>query len=76
MDIPLDIEGTVTNSKKVGHTIKVIDDSDSTGGYLIFQWWRNSNGPNENFAFDSWVEDLSSLEQFFVESGWVVQWHA
>jgi len=54
--------------------VLVKDDTQSTGGFLIFEWWVGSAGPNRNDAFDSWVEDKKSLEQFFAESDWVVEW--
>ena len=54
----------------------VRDDFENTGGLLVFEWWENSIGPNANGAFDSWVEDVPSLEQFFAESAWVVEWES
>jgi hypothetical protein len=74
MTIPLEVEGQVINSSHIGHTVKVADDQEATGGFLIYEWWQESSGPNQNGAFDSWVESEADLEQFFVESGWVVQW--
>jgi hypothetical protein len=51
-----------------------MDDRKATGGFLIYEWWTESNGPNHKGAFDSWVESEAALERFIVESGWVVQW--
>lgn len=66
--------GTVTNSEHPNHRVRVVDDSKGTGGFLIFEWWDGSNGPNENRAFDSWVETREDLEAFFREGGWNVEW--
>ena len=74
MTIPLNIEGRITNSHQVRHTVKVLDDKAASGGFLVYEWWQESDGPNENGSFDSWVENEAALERFFVESGWVVKW--
>jgi len=58
------------------HRVKVVDDSVNTGGFLIYQWWDGSNGPNENAAFGDWVENREQLETFFREEGWNVDWKA
>jgi hypothetical protein len=76
MMILIEVEGVITNSQHIGHTIKVVDDRESSGGFLIFEWWPGSNGPNQNNAFDSWVENEVALEEFFLESGWVIEWHS
>jgi hypothetical protein len=74
MNIPLNTEGRISNTKYPGHHVLVKEDIGNTGGFLVFEWWENSDGPNENGAFDCWVEDLSSLKRFFDESAWVVIW--
>lgn len=74
MEIPLEIVGTILNSHHIGHQVRVSDDSENTGGFLIFEWWRGSNGPNAGNAFDSWVENREDLEKYFQESGWEVKW--
>ena len=74
MAIPIGIEGYISNSEYHSHVVVVQDDTDNTGGFLIFESWAGSSGPNPSGAFDSWVESISALEQFFAESGWVIQW--
>ena len=41
---------------------------------MIFERWKNSDGPNANGEFDNWVEDRDSLERFFLESDWRLAW--
>ncbi|WP_171088921.1 hypothetical protein [Usitatibacter rugosus] len=67
-------EGTVTNSEHPNHRVRVVDDAASTGGFLIYEWWDGSDGPNGNYAFDSWVHTRADLEAFFREGGWNVEW--
>lgn len=74
MAIPIEVIGTILNSRHAGHKVRVSDDSENTGGFLIFEWWQGSDGPNAANAFDSWVEKKADLEEFFLETGWVVQW--
>jgi hypothetical protein len=74
MKIPLRIEGRVLNSEHIGHMVRVESDRANTGGFLIFQRWSGSSGPNGNGEFDDWVENEASLEDYFSESGWQVQW--
>lgn len=74
MRIPLNAEGRISNSENPAHRVLVRDDRQNTGGFLVIEWWERSAGPNANGAFDSWVESMSSLEQFFAESAWVVEW--
>ena len=76
MMIKIDAVGDVLNSARVGHEIRVMDDSTATGGLIICEWWEGSNGPSATGAFDSWVPDEDSLHQFFKESGWSVGWPA
>ena len=76
MKIPIGVAGAVLNSKHPGHRVRVADDTENTGGFLIFEWWDGSDGPNENRAFDSWVESREVLEAYFIEAGWEVEWEA
>lgn len=54
--------------------VRVEDDAANTGGFLVYEWWAGSSGPNENHAFDSWVESTEDLARFMKESGWIIQW--
>ncbi|HET7833247.1 MAG TPA: hypothetical protein VFK88_09835 [Gallionella sp.] len=74
MTIPLGIQGKVINSHHAEHFVKVSHD-EASGGFYIREWWRESNGPNQNGAFDSWVKSKEDLAQFFAESGWIMQWY-
>ncbi len=76
MQIPLETVGHILNSDKALHRVKVSDDATNTGGFLIYQWWQGSNGPNQDFAFDDWVENEQALHHFFREAGWQVRWAA
>jgi hypothetical protein len=76
MNIPLGVTGSIANSDKPCHKVKVSDDSANTSGFLIYEWWGGSNGPNGNFAFDDWVPDEAALQSYFQEAGWRVLWPA
>jgi len=74
MTVPIETEGRITNSKHASHRVLVKDDSENSGGFLIFEWWEGADGPNDNSAFDSWVASAVELEEFFRESEWQVEW--
>ena len=66
--------GTVSGSEHANHRVRVVDDVANSGGFLIYEWWDGSNGPNENHAFDNWVENREHLESYFREWGVNVEW--
>ncbi len=74
MSIPLGVVGQITSAGKRGHYVRVEDDGPNSGGLLVFEWWEDSDGPNVNGAFDSWVENKLALESFFQQANWVVKW--
>ena len=76
MQIPIGAIGTIINSGKAAHRVRVSDDADDTGGFLIYEWWDGSDGPNEHQGSDSWVETQDDLQRFFAGSGWQVDWPA
>jgi len=73
-DIRIGIVGTVTNSSRRGHQVRIVDDAEATGGFLVYEWWTGSDGPNQAGAFDDWVPDRAALERFLHESQWQVTW--
>ncbi len=70
--IQIDTIGVIESGDEAGNQVKIIDDSNSTGGYLILTGKDLSN-PNIE-AFDSWVASMTDLQGFFNESKWVVKW--
>ncbi len=71
---PVGVEGEILNSDRTGHIVTVADDNVNTGGFLIFERWSGSNGPNAKGAFDSWVQTEADVGKFFAEAGWMVAW--
>ena len=74
MNVPICTIGRILNSAHRDHLVRVDDDNAKTGGFLIYERWENSNGPNADGWFDNWVENGNSLSQFFSEAKWDVQW--
>ena len=65
--------GRITYGAETGRFVLVRDDQERTGGFLIFK----SSAPDVFSAsevVDDWVEHLSDLEAFFVETEWDVEW--
>jgi hypothetical protein len=61
-------KGRIKNGKYTGFFVRIEDDSQNTGGYLILIWL------DANVGYDYWVENLADLEQFMSEAGWDIEW--
>ena len=76
--IPVGVVGRVLNSDHSGHMVRVDDDSANTGGFLLFERWDGSDGPNHGQCFggwfDNWVANESELEDFFINADWQIHW--
>ncbi|MGZ3974329.1 MAG: hypothetical protein ACXWAT_10130 [Methylobacter sp.] len=70
MDIKVGVVGEIVAGDDAGSYLKVIDDNENTGGFLIL----TSRSPQMTDGFDNWVESENSLRQYFIESGWVIRW--
>ena len=74
MSIPIGVIGKIRNGEHAEMHVRVEDDAKSTGGYLVYQLWKNSGGPNADGAFDDWVESKKQLEDYFDSTGWSIDW--
>ena len=70
MDIPIGLVGKIIAGDEKGHFVKVEDDSENTGGFLILL----SGDITFRSGHDNWVENERALERYFVEAGWTVNW--
>lgn len=64
------VEGTIVSGTKAGYRIRIDDDLENTGGFLIIFWKPDA----PHVGADYWVELYSDIMPFFVESGWKVEW--
>ena len=64
------IVGRIVEGDDAGSYVKVLDDSENTGGYIIL----TSSHHDMSDGFDNWVQDRESLSAYFEESRWVVNW--
>ena len=69
-EIRLNIIGRILEGDDVGLFVKILDDSDNTGGYLVI---TSKTETFEN-CHDDWVEDMDSLKNYFEESLWQIEW--
>ncbi len=71
MEIKIDTIGKITSGDECGWYVKVLDDSENTGGFIVL----TSERIDFSNAFDSWVESLDALQSYFEESQWTVKWN-
>jgi hypothetical protein len=62
-------KGRIKTGTYAGFFVRIQDDSQNTGGYLILTWKDSSP-----VGYDNWVENLADLDQFLHESGWDIEW--
>lgn len=70
MEIKIGPIGRIVMGDELGSYVKVLDDSENTGGYLILI----SAHQDMSDGGDNWVEDQDMLERYFSESQWVIDW--
>ncbi len=64
--------GVIERGYDIGLQVKVLDDSENTGGFLIITG-KNLNDKSLE-AFDDWVASKEELQGYFEESNWSVKW--
>ena len=67
--LKIDTLGRIISGDDAGMFVKILK-SEDTGGFLILI----SGDPSMKSAFDSWVKDFESLEQYANECNWIIEW--
>lgn len=62
-------KGRIKNGLHAGFFVRIQDDLQNTGGYLVLIWRETPSA-----GYDNWTENLTDLDQFFRESGWEIEW--
>jgi len=62
-------KGRIKTGVYAGFFVRIQDDSQNTGGYLILTW-----KDTPSVGYDNWVENLTDLDQFLHETGWDIEW--
>lgn len=71
MKILLNKPGRIISGAEMGRYVKILDDTDESGGYLIL---TAASPDMHNEGFDSWVGSMDEVAKFFDEAKWVVEW--
>ncbi|GGF27966.1 hypothetical protein GCM10011611_37480 [Aliidongia dinghuensis] len=70
--VPIGRVGKIVSGDEAGWFVKVLDDSDATGGFLIL----TSREDHFVSGFDNWVADENALKQYLHEARWLIEWVA
>ena len=63
--------GRIAAGEYAGWFVEVVDDAAATGGFLILV---HDAADRSGAGYDSWVGSIGDVEQYFSESGRVVEW--
>ncbi|MCA1440627.1 hypothetical protein I6F07_10420 [Ensifer sp. IC4062] len=69
--VPIGVIGKIVAGVELGRYVKVVDDAESTGGFLIL----TADDAEFQKGFDNWVEDAAALQRYFREAGWLIEWN-
>ena len=72
VSIRLGVVGKIVFGDDLGDYIKIEDDSENTGGFLI----HRSANPDFKVGGDDWIENEENLKRYFQESQWRIEWLA
>jgi hypothetical protein len=61
--------GRIRTGEYAGFYVRIQDDTPNTGGYLVLTWQDA-----QSTGYDNWVESVTDLDAFFLESGWDIEW--
>jgi hypothetical protein len=70
MEIRIGVVGRIVEGDQCGHYVKVVDDSENTGGLLVLTCAK----PDMGKCFDAWVESADALHDYFTEASWLIEW--
>ena len=70
MEIKINTVGRIAEGVETGKFIKILDDSSSTGGFLVL----TSEDLEMKSGHDIWVENLECLNGLFREVKWIINW--
>jgi hypothetical protein len=62
-------KGRIKNGTHAGFFVRIQDDLQNTGGYLVLIWRETPS-----VGYDNWVKNLTDLDPFLCESGWNIEW--
>ncbi|AXI04730.1 hypothetical protein HYN46_15005 [Aquirhabdus parva] len=69
-DILIGRVGKIISGDEQGRYIKVVDDAENTGGFLILI----ADDIEFRSGYDNWVEDKDALNRYFLECEWLINW--
>jgi hypothetical protein len=72
MNLKINTVGLIVSGEESGSYVKIIEDFDSTSGFLIL----TSKYRDMSDGYDNWAENIDRVQDYVKESGWDIQWIA
>ena len=69
--IQANLLGRIIKGDSAGWFIKIHDDQENTGGYLVVQ---SKNSDFSGDGFDNWFETMGEVERFLKYKNWKIEW--
>ena len=69
--IQANLRGRIIKGDSAGWFIKIHDDQENTGGYLVIQ---SKKLDFTGDGFDNWFETMGEVEQFLKYKNWGIEW--
>ena len=73
MKILIGKTGLINEGDMKGWYVRIDDDDENTGGFLII--YNSSPDMLSGLGYDDWVENKSSLQDFFEAGSLKIDWH-
>jgi hypothetical protein len=72
-EIKVGVHGLIRSGEEAGRHVRVIDDSENTGGFLIL---TSADPAGVTDVHDAWVESIVDVGLYLDESVWEIEWDA
>jgi hypothetical protein len=70
-EIRIGVFGLILSGEETGRYLRVVDDAENTGGFLIL---TSADRAGATDVHDAWVESIVDVDLYLDESAWEIEW--